>query len=75
MARAKIASLCILTLLLFLAVSDHVVAGRGPTFSAPVKKLDLVDEDECGGEEDECMMRRTLEAHLDYIYTQKQKQP
>ncbi|XP_030522854.1 phytosulfokines-like [Rhodamnia argentea] len=31
-------------------------------------------EQSCEGVgEDECLMRRTLEAHLDYIYTQKQK--
>ncbi|KAK4401778.1 UNVERIFIED_CONTAM: phytosulfokine [Sesamum calycinum] len=36
----------------------------------------VMDRDKCVGlGEDECMMRRTLEAQLDYIYTQKQKQP
>ncbi|KAK4752167.1 hypothetical protein SAY87_020965 [Trapa incisa] len=28
---------------------------------------------ETTGEEEECLMRRTLAAHIDYIYTQKQK--
>lgn len=33
-------------------------------------------EDRCEGlGEEECLMRRTLEAHLDYIYTQRHKQP
>ncbi|KAK8624848.1 hypothetical protein V6N13_089734 [Hibiscus sabdariffa] len=33
------------------------------------------NEDSCEGivEEEECLMRRTLAAHLDYIYTQKTK--
>ncbi|KAI3448194.1 hypothetical protein Pfo_004859 [Paulownia fortunei] len=82
---AKITSLCIITLLLFLT-SSHVLARRDPTFhdvtpmethagDNEVQKVG-VDEDSCGGVgEDDCMMRRTLEAHLDYIYTQKQKQP
>ncbi|KAI4337072.1 hypothetical protein L6164_015530 [Bauhinia variegata] len=30
------------------------------------------DEESCEGKE-ECLMRRTLEAHLDYIYTQNHK--
>ncbi|XWS63022.1 hypothetical protein CRYUN_Cryun06bG0061000 [Craigia yunnanensis] len=32
-------------------------------------------EDSCEGieEEEECLMRRTLAAHVDYIYTQKTK--
>ncbi|KAK2981211.1 hypothetical protein RJ640_030600 [Escallonia rubra] len=31
-----------------------------------------VDESCAGGRDEECLMRRTLAAHLDYIYTQKQ---
>lgn len=31
-------------------------------------------EESCGGiAEEECLMRRTLAAHLDYIYTQNHK--
>lgn len=30
-----------------------------------------IEEEKCGGlNEDECLKRRTLNAHLDYIYTQ-----
>ncbi|CAK9137674.1 unnamed protein product [Ilex paraguariensis] len=33
-----------------------------------------VGESSCEGEEEEeCLMRRTLAAHVDYIYTQKRK--
>ncbi|PHT98247.1 hypothetical protein BC332_32839 [Capsicum chinense] len=39
-----------------------------------VRKDELEDRCEGVGEE-ECLMRRTLEAHLDYIYTQRHKQP
>lgn len=30
-------------------------------------------EDNCEGGEEDCWTRRTLAAHLDYIYTQKHK--
>lgn len=34
----------------------------------------VMEEESCEGVgEDECLMRRTLAAHTDYIYTQKQK--
>lgn len=38
------------------------------------KKSDVDDQSSCEGiaeKEVECLMRRSLEAHLDYIYTQK----
>ncbi|KAA8531543.1 hypothetical protein F0562_006252 [Nyssa sinensis] len=35
--------------------------------------LEVVDESCEGMGEEECLMRRTLAAHVDYIYTQKQK--
>ncbi|KAH6813456.1 hypothetical protein C2S51_022474 [Perilla frutescens var. frutescens] len=81
---AKIIYLCIITLFLFLTFSGDVIARPDPNFSdvTPVEihSKGGVDEGNCGGGgegegEDECLMRRTLEAHLDYIYTQKQKQP
>ncbi|KAK7309137.1 hypothetical protein RJT34_05639 [Clitoria ternatea] len=34
--------------------------------------VEAVDETCEGIEEEECLMRRTLAAHTDYIYTQKQ---
>lgn len=38
------------------------------------KKVDRTVEDSCDGVEgDDCLMRRTLAAHIDYIYTQKSK--
>lgn len=38
------------------------------------KKVDQTVEDSCDGVEgDDCLMRRTLAAHIDYIYTQKSK--
>ncbi|KAG8368510.1 hypothetical protein BUALT_Bualt15G0053200 [Buddleja alternifolia] len=82
---AKMATLCMTTILLFLSLS-HVIARREPAFhdvtpmethrgDNEVQKED-VNQDSCDGMgEDECMMRKTLEAHLDYIYTQKRKQP
>lgn len=37
------------------------------------EKVDLEVEENCVGiGEEECLMRRTLAAHTDYIYTQKQ---
>ncbi|KAK8656393.1 hypothetical protein V6N13_098346 [Hibiscus sabdariffa] len=44
----------------------------GEANDAKVQEL----EDSCEGiveEDEECLMRRTLAAHLDYIYTQKTK--
>ncbi|PIN07629.1 hypothetical protein CDL12_19797 [Handroanthus impetiginosus] len=78
------ATLCITTLLLLLVFSD-VLARPGPAFHdvTPMETLRRdnevqkvgTDGDGCIGlGEDECMMRRTVEARLDYIYTQKQKQ-
>lgn len=38
------------------------------------KKVDQTVEDSCDGVEgDDCLMRRALAAHIDYIYTQKSK--
>ncbi|KAH6767044.1 hypothetical protein C2S52_018027 [Perilla frutescens var. hirtella] len=78
---AKIIYLCIITLFLFLTLSGDVIARPEPNFSG-VTPVEIhskggVDEENCGGGEgeEECLRRRTLEAHLDYIYTQKQKQP
>ncbi|XP_010526701.1 PREDICTED: phytosulfokines 2-like [Tarenaya hassleriana] len=33
---------------------------------------DDVAEESCGGEDEDCLIRRTLAAHLDYIYTQRE---
>ncbi|OMO63418.1 Phytosulfokine [Corchorus olitorius] len=38
------------------------------------EQFDEVEEIRCDGiDENECLMRRTLAAHIDYIYTQKNK--
>ncbi|KAK7263269.1 hypothetical protein RJT34_30856 [Clitoria ternatea] len=39
----------------------------------PNQSVEAVDESCEGVGEDECLMRRTLAAHVDYIYTQKHK--
>ncbi|KAG7567342.1 Phytosulfokine [Arabidopsis thaliana x Arabidopsis arenosa] len=36
-------------------------------------KLDDMVEEICGSDDEDCLMRRTLVAHTDYIYTQKKK--
>ncbi|XP_022896919.1 phytosulfokines-like [Olea europaea var. sylvestris] len=81
---SKVIALCVITLL-FLTLS-HTCARPEPTFHdiTPMEThkedheehMTDMDQKSCDGiGEDECMMRRTLEAHLDYIYTQKQNQP
>ncbi|XP_018813551.1 phytosulfokines 3-like [Juglans regia] len=43
-------------------------------FAEADQHVHAVDESSCEGlGEEECLERRTLAAHLDYIYTQKQK--
>ncbi|KAK8544286.1 hypothetical protein V6N13_034648 [Hibiscus sabdariffa] len=78
----KISTLFVLTLLLS---TLSFAARTAPTF--PNESLTKIQaqvaveteqpteaEDSCEGTaEDDCLMRRTLAAHLDYIYTQKQK--
>ncbi|XP_048335354.2 phytosulfokines 3 [Ziziphus jujuba] len=39
------------------------------------EKAEVVEESCEGIGEDECLMRRTLAAHTDYIYTQKHNKP
>ncbi|KAK6258686.1 Phytosulfokine - like 1 [Theobroma cacao] len=79
---AKLATLFILTLLLVSTLS--FAARSGPAFpneSTAKTQAEGVEtenteavEDSCEGVgEEECLMRRTLAAHIDYIYTQKQK--
>ncbi|XP_047937820.1 phytosulfokines-like [Salvia hispanica] len=75
---AKIVSLCIITFLLFLTFSGNVLARPEPQFSdiAPVEIHGKGDEVEnaSGEGEDEWLMRRTLEAHLDYTYDPTRQQ-
>ncbi|RWR77942.1 hypothetical protein CKAN_00644700 [Cinnamomum micranthum f. kanehirae] len=76
-------ALFIVALLLFFSLT--LAARPGPVLgSDAVHEIQQVGTDEvdmdvgegCEGVgEDECLMRRTLVAHTDYIYTQKKKNP
>ncbi|XP_028764284.1 phytosulfokines-like [Neltuma alba] len=79
---AKITALFFTALLLssMLAHATRPVPGFNEELSATTQHLgadaghDDAVVDSCEGvSEDECLMRRTLAAHLDYIYTQKHK--
>ncbi|PON40511.1 Phytosulfokine [Parasponia andersonii] len=81
------ATLFVLSLLLFFSVTCRARAGpvfsnsdnRNPTtdkvgHGSINEAEDVMVEESCEGVgEEECLMRRTLAAHTDYIYTQKQK--
>ncbi|KAM0061985.1 putative phytosulfokine [Helianthus debilis subsp. tardiflorus] len=76
----RITTLCMLAILL-LSMISFTVARPIPTFKdvTPVETLHTEEEvakanavENCSGPgEEECLMRRTLAAHLDYIYTKK----
>ncbi|KAL5788026.1 hypothetical protein ACOSP7_004975 [Xanthoceras sorbifolium] len=79
---SKVSALCIAALLLsFFTLS--CTARPQPSFSdvTPLNTDQTEDveaekllEEKCeGAGEEECLMRRTLAAHVDYIYTQKNK--
>ncbi|KAL7206328.1 hypothetical protein ACSBR2_019107 [Camellia fascicularis] len=78
---SKVSTFCILALLLFFTLT--CTAQPEPAFHhiTPMKtqhrdvRVDQMEESCEGVGEEECLMRRTLAAHVDYIYTQKQKQP
>ncbi|MBA0728978.1 hypothetical protein Gotri_027275 [Gossypium trilobum] len=85
---AKLATFFFLTLLLvstlsFAARSGPAFPNQSPT-KTQAKGITVVEteveqsteavEDSCQGVgEEECLMRRTLAAHVDYIYTQNHK--
>ncbi|KAK3413996.1 hypothetical protein EUGRSUZ_I02494 [Eucalyptus grandis] len=80
-ASKAVISFFLLTLLLFSDVSRaarpapvgaDLARTRPEGVDGEVEKVEVERGCEGIGEE-ECLMRRTLEAHLDYIYTQKQK--
>ncbi|KAL3651721.1 hypothetical protein CASFOL_004723 [Castilleja foliolosa] len=75
---AKLNSLTIVTFLLFLTLV-HVYARPTPTtfhHATPMETSSTKAEtDENGCVEDECMMRRSLQAQIDYIYTQNHEIP
>ncbi|KAM7482401.1 hypothetical protein LguiB_006984 [Lonicera macranthoides] len=77
---SRLSTLCIISLLL-ISVLSYAAARPQPAFLdvtpmeiRPTLKDNDVEEN-CSRDQEECLMRRTLEAHIDYIYTQKQKQP
>ncbi|KAL4615171.1 hypothetical protein ACB092_07G105400 [Castanea dentata] len=79
---SKLSTICMVALLLFFTLT-YATARPEPTFSdatpintqhvdAELEKVMV--EDLCVGVgKEECLERRTLAAHLDYIYTQKHK--
>ncbi|KAJ9175084.1 hypothetical protein P3X46_013666 [Hevea brasiliensis] len=85
MASKKVSTLCIIASLLIISFTltnairpEPASAGVNPAKIGDgdfdqAEKVE-VDEDSCEGVgEEECLMRRTLAAHIDYIYTQKNK--
>ncbi|KAK9097137.1 hypothetical protein Sjap_022634 [Stephania japonica] len=69
---SKVTSLFVISVLLFFSLT---FAARTTPFNAG-HETESAEVESCGevGEE-ECLMRRTLEAHLDYIYTNKTAPP
>ncbi|KAB2050897.1 hypothetical protein ERO13_A12G018600v2 [Gossypium hirsutum] len=81
----KVSAFCMILFLLFFTLSSAAAAARPlqhPNPNTPIQtqnpdtetKRGDVDDDICRGikeEGEECLMRRTLAAHVDYIYTQK----
>ncbi|KAL5706684.1 hypothetical protein ACHQM5_024818 [Ranunculus cassubicifolius] len=80
---SKLTTMFMITLLLFSTLL-YVAARPNPKASPSdihygvgetgEKKMEM-DESCEGVGEDECLMRRTLAAHTDYIYTQKHTNP
>nr|BAC53658.1 preprophytosulfokine [Zinnia elegans] len=63
----------IITLLLVLSPAISSVRPEPTITATTAPHKDVEVQEGCEGtiSEDECLMRRTLVAHLDYIYTQK----
>ncbi|KAE8704101.1 Phytosulfokines 3 [Hibiscus syriacus] len=75
---AKLVIIFVLTLLLVSTLSFAARSGPAlPTAKTQDEGVAVETEaveDSCDGVgEEECLMRRTLAAHVDYIYTQKHK--
>nr|XP_016446731.1 PREDICTED: phytosulfokines 3-like [Nicotiana tabacum] len=77
------AKMCTLFIVAFLVCFTLTFAAR-PDSSAVVKpqfhaasegKIEIKEAKCEGVEEEECLKRRTMAAHLDYIYTQSNKNP
>ncbi|KAI3665637.1 hypothetical protein L6452_44266 [Arctium lappa] len=74
MSRATTLLLILTLLLLLSSTLSSTFARPEPTTTAITETINKGVEVEEGCEgvgEEECLMRRTLVAHLDYIYTQK----
>ncbi|XP_010472284.1 PREDICTED: phytosulfokines 2 [Camelina sativa] len=78
----------LLTIALLLCSTLICTARPDPTFTVTITtaaadpcnmekkmegKLDEMAEENCGANDEDCLMRRSLVAHTDYIYTQKTK--
>ncbi|XP_059448163.1 phytosulfokines-like [Corylus avellana] len=79
---SKVSTLCMVALLLLYTLTsatarpEPVFSGITPmkTQHGDVEVEKAMEEESCEGVgEEECLNRRTLAAHLDYIYTQKHK--
>ncbi|MQM04578.1 hypothetical protein Taro_037381 [Colocasia esculenta] len=79
MSKSTSLTLLVLGLVLFVSVTQaarpvpaETKVTQQPLVAVPEEQTEATTTEEgCGVEE--CMMRRTLEAHLDYIYTQDKK--
>ncbi|PSS36012.1 Phytosulfokine-beta like [Actinidia chinensis var. chinensis] len=78
MSKSKVTTLLMLALLCSILSCTARPEPQLPN-DTPLKtqhggvEAEVVDESCEGVGDDECLMRRTLAAHVDYIYTQKQK--
>ncbi|KAI7752953.1 hypothetical protein M8C21_032016 [Ambrosia artemisiifolia] len=78
MSRTMIVFLTLLLAIFSMSISDARLLPALPeavtsTISVASQK-DTIVEDNCNGvEKEECLERRTLVAHLDYIYTNDKK--
>ncbi|KAK9270665.1 hypothetical protein L1049_026247 [Liquidambar formosana] len=79
---SKLATLFTVALLLFFTLTyaarpDPVFYSDSPVETqhgdVEAENVEVVDENCEGIGKEECLMRRTLAAHIDYIYTQKHK--
>ncbi|KAG7966451.1 hypothetical protein I3843_08G052200 [Carya illinoinensis] len=87
MSSYKLSTLFTIALLLSLALTSYAAVlpepaparGDSPATTrhgdVEARNLEVEESCELGGAKgkEECLMRRTLAAHLDYIYTQKKK--
>ncbi|XP_052202801.1 phytosulfokines 5-like [Diospyros lotus] len=74
---SKFVTTLFLLALLLSPMLSHAAARPMAMAKAQLKGTEVdAGEDSCEEvEKEECLMRRTLAAHLDYIYTQKQHHP